>query len=277
MLTTGFKFFFGFAVAAITAAILFGYTTGGSNIGPLTIGYKGAVGAQLPYAVLLIAGVASAALAGVLVAFRDGDARAAAQVLGVDTPPVQRPTTASPWPLVAAFGVGITAVGLVVHAALVALGLGVIVLAALEWTMDAWADRATGDPQANKALRDQITRPFELPVGGALIVAVVVLGLSRVFLALPKEGAVWLAMGVAGVVFLVAVALVLAPRPSKNVVAGVLLVGGLAVIGGGIAAAAIGPREFEKHSTEHSTEKTGTAGTTPSTGASGATTTTARK
>jgi hypothetical protein len=275
MLTTGFKFFFGFAVAAITAAVLFGYTTGGSNIGPLTVGYKGAVGAQLPYAVLLIAGAASGAIACGLAAFRDGDARAAAQVLGVDTVPVQRPTSPSPWPLVAAFGAGIIAVGLVVHAALFALGVAVLVLAALEWMMDAWADRATGDPEVNKALRDQITRPFELPVGGALVVAAVVLGMSRLFLALPKEGAVWLAMAVAAVVFLAAVALATLPRPSKNVFAGVLLVGGLAVIGGGIAAAAIGPREFEKHSTEHTGASEGTTTTTP--GATGGPTTTAHK
>ena len=63
MLTTGFKLFFGFFLAAATAAVLFGYTSGGSHLGPLTAGYKGAVGNQAGYTILLSAGLLALVLA----------------------------------------------------------------------------------------------------------------------------------------------------------------------------------------------------------------------
>lgn len=276
MFTTGFKYFFGLAVACITAGIVFGYTTGGHHVGPLTMGYKGGVGNHVGYAVFLAAGVGSAAIAFFLAAFRDADARAAVELLGVDVAPTPQVATPSFWPMVAAFGLAVAVVGLAVHGALFAIGVGMMILAAAEWTMDAWSDRATGDPATNKALRDQLMRPYELPVAGALIVAIIVLGISRVLLALSKDGAVWVAIALAALVFLACVFVALNPKPSKNLVAGLVLVGCLAVVVGGIVAASVGERDFEKHG-EHAGEVGGSKSGESSTEKPATTTTVAGK
>src|SRR5436190_19556660 len=102
MLTTGFKLFMGYCVGAFLAAAMYGYTTGGNHLGPLSVGWKGAVGEHVGYSVLLITGAVAGALALILVAFRDADARAAAELLGVGTVAAQRPTDASYWPIVGA-------------------------------------------------------------------------------------------------------------------------------------------------------------------------------
>ena len=40
MFTTGFKFFFGLAVALAAAAIVYGYTSGGTHVGPISMAGK---------------------------------------------------------------------------------------------------------------------------------------------------------------------------------------------------------------------------------------------
>ena len=53
MFTPGFKLFFGIAVALATAAVIHGYTTGGTHVGPISLGWKGGVGDHLGYGILL--------------------------------------------------------------------------------------------------------------------------------------------------------------------------------------------------------------------------------
>ena len=236
MLTTGFKLYLGYFFGAIAAAIAFGYTTGGNHIGPLTAGYKGSVGDHLGYTILLVTGVLAGAMAFMMIAFRDASATAAAELLGVDTVPVQRPVGPSYWPLISAFGVGTTVIGLVVSSAVFITGLVILAIVAIEWTMQAWADRATGDPEVNRELRDRIMGPIELPVGAALAIVAVPLAASRLFLASSKFGAIWVAAGIAAVIFIAAVVIALRPRLSRNVVAGMVLVGGIALVAGGIIA-----------------------------------------
>jgi hypothetical protein len=252
MLTTGFKLFFGWCLAWLAAAAVYGYTTGGRHIGPITAGYKGPVGEHVGYAVLLICGVFAGTIGLMLVAFRDAGAKAAAELLGTDTVPVQTPVGASYWPLIAAFGAGTLALGLVLNAAVFVVGLVIVIAAGAEWTMQAWADRATGDPEVNSHLRDRIMSPIELPVGAVLAIVAVPLAASRVFLAVSKFGAVWVASGFAAVVFLVAILVATRPKMSKNIVAAAVLVGGIGLLSAGIVSAAIGQRDFEHHGTEQS-------------------------
>jgi hypothetical protein len=261
MLTTGFKLFMGYCIGALLAAAVYGYTTGGSHMGPLSVGWKGAVGEHIGYAVLLITGAVAGALSLVLVAFRDADARAAAELLGVETASAQRPTGASYWPIVSAFGAGAVVIGLVLSPAVFVAGLVLLAIVMFEWMMSAWADRATGDPEVNRELRDRIMSPIEVPVGAVLAIVVVPLAASRVFLSVSKFSAVWVATGVAAVVLLAAIVVALRPKLSKNVVAGIVLVGGIAFVTAGIVSAAIGPRDIEHHGTEHSVEQGGGSGT----------------
>lgn len=254
MFTTGFKFFFGIGVALSTAAVLYGYTTGGNHMGPLSMGWKGGVGDHVGYTLLLSLGFMALILGLVLVTFRDADPAAQAHYMGVDEIAPTTPVTGSFWPVVGAFGVGAMAVGLVVHTVVFVVGLIACSLVAIEWTMDAWADRATGDPAANRVLRNRVMAPIEIPALGAIIVAVGVLSMSRILLSVSANGAV----AVAGVtaVLIVGIGSLFAakPRINKNIISGLVLTLGVVVIAGGIAAGVTGEREFERHEVddEHS-------------------------
>ena len=249
MLTTGFKLYFGFFIAAVTAAVLFGYTSGGRHLGPLTAGYKGPVGDQVGYTILLSAALLSLLLAIITTLYRDADASAQAQLLGVDTVPAQRPVGASYWPLAAALGGGAVVVGLVLSSAVFVAGLVLLGIVAFEWMIEAWADRATGDPAANRAIRNRVMAPVEIPVLAFGAVAILILCVSRVLLAVSKDAAVYVAIGVGVLIMVTAVIFAMQPKISRNVVAATVLLFGLGLIGAGIAAAAVGNRTI--HPEEH--------------------------
>lgn len=257
MLTTGFKTFAAWAVALVVAAIVFGYTTGGTSVGPVSLGWKGGVGNHVGYSILLFGGTALGVLAGLSVFFRDADSEAAADYLGVSQAPVgQRPTGPSLWPIVGAFGAGALAIGLAVSPILFVAGLVLLAAAAIEWTMSAWADAATGDPEVNQALRDRIMGPIEIPVLGFAAIGVVVLAVSRIFIAVSAEAAVWVAIGVAAVIFATAILFALKPQIPRNVVVAVCLLGGIGVLAGGVVAGVAGEREFHhgEEGEEHAEE-----------------------
>ena len=74
MLTTGFKLWFGFFVGAVLAAVFAGYTSGATETGPLSLGWKGGVGNHVSYTILATGAGVLALLGLVAVAFRDADA-----------------------------------------------------------------------------------------------------------------------------------------------------------------------------------------------------------
>lgn len=257
MFTPGFRLFFGFTMAAIVGMFVYGVSSnsGGDTdylgfvdaeawVGGLSLGWKGGVGDHVGYVVLLLFAIAAAFIAIMLVAYRDADPDAVAELAGGELPEAQRETPPSYWPIIAAFGVGVTIIGLVTHNAIFATGLLIIVAAIFEWMMAAWADRATGDPEANKELRNRIMGPVEMPVLGTIAIAGLVLAASRVFLAVSKEWAVWAAVIGSAVIFLGAVALAVVEKPNKNVVAGLLTLGAIGAIAGGVISASVGEREF---------------------------------
>jgi len=273
MFTPGFRLFAGFAFAGFVAMFVYAVASGGDGtidyfgfvdasawVGAISFGWKGGVGDHLGYFIWLFFIIAAGWLAGMLVAFRDADPEAVAQINSGQLPPAQAPTVPDYWPLVAAFGVGVAIIGLAVDVAIFLIGVLVVVAAAFEWMMSAWADRATGDPAANRALRDRIMKPIEVPVLSALGIAVVILAMSRVFLTLSKEWAVWVAIIVSAVIFFVAVAFAVADHVNKNIVAAVLSVGAIAMLAGGVVSASVGEREFKnlaKEKAEKLEEETG--------------------
>lgn len=249
MITTGFKLFFGFFLAALTAAVLFGYTSGGNHLGPVTAGYKGAVGNQAGYTILLGAALMSLMLAVIIILFRDADATAQAKLLGVEQVPAQVPVGASYWPIVAALAGGAIVMGLVLSSAIFVVGLILLGVVIFEWMIQAWADRATGDPAANRAIRNRVMAPVEIPVLAFAAIAIVILCLSRVFLAVSKEAAVYVAIAIATAIMLVAIVIAIRPKVSRNFVAAAVLLFGIGIIGAGVVSAAIGEREI--HHEDH--------------------------
>lgn len=251
MITTSSKFFYGLAGALLVAAVVYGYTTGGGSVGPISLGYKGGVGDVLGYALLVSAGALAAFVGFATTAFRDADPDVAVEMLGTDTVPNAGAPTASHWPILAAFGATLAVVGLVLNNVFFVLGLILVAAVAIEWTVQTWSERATGDPAVNREIRNRIMLPIEIPLGGIAIVAIMVIGFSRVFLAVSAAAAVWIAFAVAGIVFGVATLLSTRSHIRKDVIAGLLTLAAVVTITVGIIAALAGERDFHHPSSDH--------------------------
>jgi hypothetical protein len=265
MVTTGSKFFYGLAGVGLLAAIVYGIITNGVDhggvvavltgdgavdavIGPLTLGYKGGVGDHLGYAVLLGFAASCFGLGMATSFFRDSDAKALAELeASGEAPVVVRPQGVSFWPIVMAFAAALVMIGLAASPTVFVVGILVGVIAGLEWTVQAWADTATGDPELNATLRARLMRPIEVPVGALIGIAVVLLCISRIFLATAGVGAMIVGVALAAAVFIGAVILSAQPqiRRTALVAAGILFA--VAVLAIGIGGAIAGPSEHEKH------------------------------
>jgi hypothetical protein len=251
MITTGSKWFFGLGLVALVLAAAYGWTTGGDGLGPLTAGYKGGVGDHFGYTLLLSLAVLALFLGGVSVATRDADPRALAQLAGTEEPPeAVPPALLAYWPLAGGFGASLVILGLVISNVLFIAGFLVLLAVLVEWMVLAWSDKATGDPAANKVVRDRLMGPFEVPLAGVLIAGGVVAALSRVFLTTSKLGAVWTATGIATVILLIGILLAQRSKLSPNVVAGVLVLAAAGVVTAGVVSVARGERTIEPHHAE---------------------------
>ena len=257
MFTTGSKWFFGLGALALALAAAYGWATGGSGLGPLTGGYHGGVGDHLGYTVLVSIGVSSIVLGVLAVAVRDADPLAQAQLAGTDTVPPASPVRGSHWPVVAAFGAALVALGLVISNVLFVIGLVVLLAVLVEWMVLAWSDRATGDPEANRLVRDRIMSPFEVPIAGFLIAGGTVVAFSRLLLTSSAMGAVWVATALGIVILAIGAVIATRPRLSPNLVAGVLVVCALGVVTAGVVSAARGERLIEPHAEDHGHEGDG--------------------
>jgi hypothetical protein len=251
MFTTGAKWFFGITVYALVAALVYGLGSGSGLMGVLSVGVKGGAGELAGLTVLVSLSAAAAFTGAVVLAYRDADveeirASLATEVVPASTPPA----SPSYWPVVGAFGAALVVLGVVVGAGLVALGLFVVAVALVEWMVQAWSDRATGDAEANRQIRNRIMYPLEIPVGGAVIVGAIIFLLSRVLLTLPASGSTTIAIIVAAVVLVACFLVAARPKISKGLITGLIVVGAVAVLVGGVAAVASGEREFEIHEEE---------------------------
>lgn len=254
MTTTGSKFAFGSALLALIAAFFVAIATVGHRIGmdellgPISFGWKGPVGNHVAYSILLAFAAASLLLGVMLTAVRDADPEVGAELQGLDAPvPVLPPRGTNYWPAIAAIGIALVVVGLVNVPELFILGLIVIGISALQWTIYAWSDRATNDPFANRNARHQLVYPLDFPLFAIVAIFLFVMAVSRLLLALP-EGADTAVFGaVPAVAFVVAIILSFRPDASRNVVAGLTVLGTVVIVALGIYGFAKGPKHVEKH------------------------------
>ena len=260
MFRSGSKFLYALAAFGFIAAFFYSLATGNhaigmdSLVGPLTLGYKGRVGDHVGYTVLVVLGFSSLGLGLLSSGLMDADPEAEAQLMGLDAVPAVEVPTPSYWPVVGGFSLGAIAIGLAVAKPLFVIGAIGLACTLIEWSAQTWADRATGDPEVNRTIRNRFMYPVEVPVGAALVVGGFVYLMSRVLLATSKLGAAIVFGAVPAAILAVAVLIAMRPKLSKSVIAAVFLVGGIAVLASGVIAGIAGPRDIEEH---HQEEKHG--------------------
>ena len=268
--TPAFRFFSGLAVLALISAFVAGFSSEAQDpidrvLGPLSLGWKGGVGNHVAYTVFLSLFAVSAGLAGLLVAFRDADPEAEAEVVHTDSVPLTRaPAGMNYLPAFAAVGLIVILIGMATASTGLALGgVAFLVVIGFTWTLRTWAERATGDDATNAELYHRIIDPLRVPVVAIITIGVVVIGVSRVLLAVSKTGSVIVFAAIAIAIFGVTVLLAFVPRSGRYVLTGLVVLGAVLVIAGGIIGAVAGEREFEKHGSE-STEEPAAGGATES-------------
>lgn len=236
MITTGAKLWFGVTTVALVAAVVYAVDSGGEWFGSF---------------VLATFAVGAAIIGFATVSTRDGDVDPDDTTAAVEV----RRALPAPWPALAAVSMGFVVVGVAASSALLWLGLGLAAATVAEWMVSSWAERATGDHGYNRELRNRIMYPFEFPILAAAVVGFVVIGFSRVLLALPKTGSWVIAAVIAAVILGIATLITTRPKLSPSVLTGVLAIGAVAVLGGGIVGAVVGEREFEPHEEEGAAEE----------------------
>ena len=253
MFTWGSRNLFGVALLAYVGAIVYGVSTGGHLIGALSMGYKHGVGDHVGYTILMGAMFVALLLGIVSVATREGNSQDMSELVGVDHAlAVRPPGQPAFWGPLAGFGLACVALGVATSQAFLYLGLAVLAVTVLEWTVLAWSDRATGDAEVNSVIRSRFLSPFEVPIFAMLGIAVVVLGLSRVLLAVSKTGSV-VAASVAALFVFGAAIFIAKSRAPRQIISAIVAFGAVAVLAGGVVGAAAGERDFH-HGEDHAEE-----------------------
>jgi hypothetical protein len=134
-------------------------------------------------------------------------------------------------------------IGVITDARWFIAGIVVVVVAIAEWLVQAWADRATGDRAVNSEIRGRVLGPLELPIAGAILLALLIFGFSRVMLALPRDVGPVVFIGAAILIVLFGVLFARSVMVRAGVVASICAVGVIAIVAGGIAGAIVGERD----------------------------------
>ena len=234
MLGIASRYFAGRIALTTAAAVVLGLVTGMDNDGHIVM--FGTI-------VLGTAAAAFALLAGLALSVGDGDS--------IDRDRAHNhPATPTWWPLMGALGLGILMVGLVTDGFIAIVGISAMVVSAVEWTFSSWAEHLSTDQAANSVERDRLLAPFEIPLYGALAIALPVVLISRILLTSSKNGASIFAIVAASLILAFSFLVYAKPDLRRAVVASLLVLGGLALIIGGIAATARGERDFHHHGDE---------------------------
>ncbi len=233
MLPNGSKLLIGGAVLATVGAIVYGLTQEGS---------LGTVG-------LIFAAIALAMLAGVVVVIREADVSAMDPAATTESAAAAAPPGPSMWPAVSAVGGVLVVVGLVTYAPIFIFGIIALLAAAVDWMVQAYSERASGDPTFNAAVRGRIAHPLEFPILAAVGVAIIVYSFSRIMLFLSKASGPAVFAVVAALVLAVGFIVAFVPSIKSGAIAVVAVIAGLGLIAGGAAAALDGEREMHPHET----------------------------
>lgn len=234
MFTTGSKLFIGASVISLVAAVVVMNTLSGGT------GFMAAVG-------LLSLTVIFVFLAGINLYTRDGNVPGLEPGAQRTAPAAQRPAGAGIWPFAAALGVAGMVAGAVSKPVVFKVSAIVLIAAAVEWMVQGWSERASGDAAYNKSIRKRMLNPLEYPILGAVVAGLVVYSFSRIMLAADKKAGVWLFIIFGTVVMVTAFLFAGKRNVGKATTLGVLFVAAIGLLGAGVVSAIGGQRTIEEH------------------------------
>jgi len=228
MITTSSKLFYGLAAIATAAAIVWFVANDGGSIGVVAL-------ASLAVTSLFVGAIASYV--------RDGHVLSTETSAHASAPAAQRVVGRSWWPLGTALAIGFMIVGLVSNPGIFKVGIALVFAMLGEWMIQNWSDRASADATYNDKVRGWVVHPLEIPIGGAILLAIIVLSFSRIMLSLSKDAGP-IVFGLVGALVLFVAAVISVRRgTSRNVVGvvcGVVLAG---LSGVGVVLALDGERQ----------------------------------
>lgn len=236
MFTTGSKLFLGATTIALVATVVFGVTNGGDTGWTATVG-------------LISVTVALAFLTAINFFVRDSNVGSMQPDVTTTSPAAQEAPGNSMWPAIGALGGALVVVGLVTEPVVFKGGLVVLLAAIVEWMVQAWSERASADRAYNAGIRKRILHPLELPILGAVGLAVVIYSFSRIMLFVSKStgpaifGLLAAMVLVGGFLFSSKASL------KKSLVAGVCTIAALGLVSTGAVMAIDGEREIHAHET----------------------------
>lgn len=222
MFTTGSKYFLGFSLLAgvgIAVSILF--VNPSALAATALIGLLGATGL----------------LAGIMLIVRDGDIQSGE----TSRSHLPAPTT-SMWPLVTAIGAAMVLIGTITQPVFFLLGIVVLAAAFVEWTVLAWSEGASSDPDYNAAARKRLLNPIEFPILAAVGLGVLIFSFSRVMLAVDAQVGVALFIVIGALVLVGGVVFAIRPTLKQGVVSAICIFAGIAIVAAGISSARSGMR-----------------------------------
>ena len=151
------------------------------------------------------------------------------------------------WPLVVAVSLGLVAVGAAEGPAWVVGGGLLILVAVAGWTARVWREHPSFTPRVGARLGERLLVPSLLPLAALVVTGVIAISLSRILLAVSKDGSVAIAFVAAAVIFAACVVVAYRPRLSSSALIGLVAVGAVLAGAAGVVGAAAGEREFHPH------------------------------
>ena len=230
------KALWGFGFAGVVAAIVYGLATNDDA--------GGAILAFVSTGAILI---------GVVVLFADPDQApwfATGTPLGQEAPIGGRHMYPSPWPFFGALALGTLAVGAATDAVVVVIAVILLAVTAVGWVFQQWSEHPSYTGRYATRIKERLVVPLGLPILVGTLVAIIVISLSRIFLALPEDGTRAVALSVAVVILLSAFAVAASERMARTALILLLVFAFACLIGAGVAGLVHGERKFEKPTKE---------------------------
>ncbi len=227
MITTSSKLFYGLGTLSFVGALVWVVAHDGSSLGSVALIF-------LAISLLFLGGIASYV--------RDGHVLSTDTAAHASAPAAQSASGNSWWPLASALSLGMVVVGLISSPGIFKIGIALSIATFGEWMITNWSDRASANAAYNEKVRGWVVHPLEIPIGGALLLTVIVLSFSRIMLSV-STGAGPIIFGVVGTVVLAGGSLVSVRRGvSKRLVGGACAVALVALTGVGLVTAFNGER-----------------------------------